>query len=136
MLFRSGVQAVLRVDEKLVSMEGTGAFAIPKEPSELTLRWSEAAQSGDLPRVYNMSQNYPNPFNPETEIHYGLPEGGHVKLDVYDLLGKRVALLVDEDQQAGFKSVRFDARGFSSGVYYYRMTAGRYTELRKMLVLR
>jgi len=131
-----GVQAALKVDGNLVPMEGTGAFAIGKEPSELTLRWSDAGQIGTLPRTYSISQNYPNPFNPETEIRYSLPENGRVKLDVYDLLGKRVAVLVDEDQQAGFRSVRFDAKGLSSGVYYYRMTAGRYTGVRKMLVVR
>ena len=135
-LNHAGVEAALKVDGNLVSMDGAEGWMIRREPSELTLRWSETGRRGSLPGTYSISQNYPNPFNPETEIQYGLPTDGHVKLDVYDLLGKRVAVLVDEDQQAGFKSVRFDAKGLTSGVYYYRITAGRYTEVRKMLVLR
>lgn len=88
------------------------------------------------PTAFGLMQNYPNPFNPSTIIRYSLPVDGHVTLKVYDDLGRETATLVDEVQNAGFKSVKLDASRFASGVYYYRLAVGSFNETKKLLLLR
>jgi photosystem II stability/assembly factor-like uncharacterized protein len=90
---------------------------------------------GDLPESFELSQNYPNPFNPRTTFKYALPEDAHVVLRLYDVLGQEVATLVNEMQSAGYRSVDFNASSLGSGVYYYKLTAGTFTAVRKMVVL-
>ena len=85
---------------------------------------------------FTLEQNYPNPFNPTTGVGYQLAVASSVRLVVYDLLGREVAVLVNEPKAPGSYSVRFDATGLASGVYLYRLTTGRYVETRKMLLLR
>ena len=80
--------------------------------------------------------NYPNPFNPTTTISYALPERTYVQITVFNTLGQQVAVLVDGSQEAGERSVSFDATGLPSGLYLYRLTAGKYVETRKLVVLR
>lgn len=89
-----------------------------------------------VPTQFVLEQNYPNPFNPSTVIGYRLPVSGDVTLKVYDLLGKEVATLVNEEKPAGTYEVIFDASWLSSGVYYYKITAGNYSETKKMVLLR
>jgi hypothetical protein len=83
-----------------------------------------------------LSQSYPNPFNPTTVISYELPAVCEVLLVVYDLLGREVAVLVNERKGPGRYNIRFDAAGLASGVYLYRMTAGSFAQTRKMIVVR
>jgi hypothetical protein len=83
-----------------------------------------------------LHQNYPNPFNPSTTIAYDLPEDGHVRLAVFDLLGRQVALLVDEVQPAGYRSVRLNASALASGVYLYRLEAGGMVQARRLVVVK
>lgn len=83
-----------------------------------------------------LHQNFPNPFNPSTVISYHLPAVSHVTLKVYDILGREIATLVDVVEDAGLKSVKFDASNLASGVYFYRLNAGTFTSLKKMLVVR
>lgn len=89
-----------------------------------------------LPTVTSLSQNFPNPFNATTVINYQLAVSDHVKLDVYNLLGEKVITLVDEKQETGYKSVRWDASQVSSGLYFYRLTASDYTECRRMMLVK
>jgi hypothetical protein len=88
------------------------------------------------PYRFMLLQNYPNPFNASTTIEYGLPEAGRVRIDVYDLLGRKIETLFDEERQAGQHQVVWDALDHSSGIYFYRIEAGDYTETRKMILLK
>lgn len=98
------------------------------------------ASEASTPLDYDLFQNYPNPFNPTTLINYELPEAAHVVLKVYNMLGQEVATLIDEMQQAGHKSSRFEAQTASgrlpSGIYIYRITAGSFTDVKKMAVVK
>ncbi len=83
-----------------------------------------------------LSQNYPNPFNPSTVISYQLPVTGDVTLRIYDVLGREVATLVNEEKPSGIYEIEFYSTGLASGVYYYQLRAGDYTETKKMILLR
>jgi hypothetical protein len=91
---------------------------------------------GLVPDEYLLEQNYPNPFNPSTSIKYQMPENGFVTIKVYDMLGNEVATLVNEIQEAGNHSVEFDAATVSSGIYFYIMQAGNFTQTKKMTLLK
>ncbi len=88
-----------------------------------------------LPTSFLLEQNYPNPFNPTTVISYSLHVNSWVNLKVYNTLGQEMAVLVDDMQDAGYKSVAFNAGGLPSGVYMYRITAGTYTSVKKMIII-
>ncbi len=89
-----------------------------------------------LPTEYSLSQGYPNPFNPTTSIRYSLPQASRVRLEVYDLLGHRVATLVDREMPAGYFEETWDAGGLSSGTYIYRIEAGQYSQTQKTTLLK
>ena len=88
------------------------------------------------PMVFALNQNYPNPFNPSTSIQYSIAESSPVTLEVFNMLGQKVAQLVNTTQTAGNYSVQFDAAGLSSGVYLYQLRAGSYLETRKMMLIK
>jgi hypothetical protein len=96
-----------------------------------------------IPTNFALWQNFPNPFNPVTSIRYTVgvvsdqsPAASRVRLTVHDLLGREVAILVDEERQPGNYQVKFDGSGLSSGVYFYKMQAGGFVATRKLLLLR
>ena len=89
-----------------------------------------------LPSQYVLQQNYPNPFNPITMISYVIPKASYVRLFVYDILGQRVASLVDEFQEPGAKFASFDATRFASGIYFYALEAGIFRGSRKMIFVK
>ena len=91
---------------------------------------------GEIPVAFALEQNYPNPFNPSTEIAYELPATEYVRLEVFDRTGRRVALLVDGARSPGRHTIRFEASGLPSGLYVYRMQAGKETQTRKMILVR
>ena len=96
------------------------------------------------PDVFSLEQNYPNPFNPVTIIKYSIPEspllggvrGGFVSLKIFNILGQETATLVNQNQEAGFYEVKFDGSQFASGVYIYRLEAGSYSAVKKMMLLK
>ena len=92
--------------------------------------------AGGLPTKTVLSQNYPNPFNPTTNIAYSLPNASDVMISIFSMLGERVAILVDERQEAGEHSVAFDGRMLPSGTYFYRLETEGFVETRKMVLLK
>jgi len=89
-----------------------------------------------LPSDYLLSQNYPNPFNPTTSLQYTIGSLQFVTLKVYDVLGREVAMLVNEEKQAGEYEVEFNAANLPSGIYFYQLKAGQYSETKKMVLLK
>ncbi|MCF6268690.1 MAG: T9SS type A sorting domain-containing protein [Melioribacteraceae bacterium] len=85
---------------------------------------------------YNLMQNYPNPFNPTTTINFAIPKQSQVKLAVYNIIGEKVAELINAEISAGYHSISFDARNLSSGVYFYRLVANNFVETKKLILLR
>lgn len=92
--------------------------------------------SAIIPSSFNLQQNYPNPFNPKTDISFQIADGGFVTLKIYDVLGREVATLVNEQLQAGTFTASWDASGQPSGVYYYRLTSGSFSETRKLTLIK
>ncbi|MCH7974393.1 MAG: T9SS type A sorting domain-containing protein, partial [Bacteroidetes bacterium] len=89
-----------------------------------------------IPTEFNLIQNFPNPFNPSTTIYYGLPEESSVKITIYDVLGNEVMVYSEDNQEAGYHSVEFDATVLPSGIYFYQLQAGSFVEIKKMVLLR
>ena len=89
-----------------------------------------------IPTSFKLSQNFPNPFNPTTKIKYSVSEISFVTLKVYDVLGKEVATLINEEKLAGSYEINFDASSLSSGIYFYKLQAGSFTKTNKMILLR
>ena len=89
-----------------------------------------------LPEAFSLSQNYPNPFNPTTVISYQVPVSGQVTLKVYDMLGREIATLVNNKESAGSYSVKFDGSRLASGVYFYRLQAGSFSQTKKLLLMK
>jgi hypothetical protein len=116
-------------DAMTASLDRLGLFALMKKADV-------DGQSDLLPSEYALHQNYPNPFNPTTTIEFDLPFATRAHLVVYDVLGKVVARLLDEYRPAGHYRVRFAADGIPSGVYFYKLTAGEFSRVRKLMVLK
>ncbi len=90
----------------------------------------------DPPKVFALEQNYPNPFNPNTSIKYSIAKDGLVNISIYNALGEKVGVLVNEIQKAGNYDVTFNAKQFASGVYFYRMESGNFTSIKKMILIK
>ena len=99
-------------------------------------RYVRNSESSDKPDTYSLYQNYPNPFNPSTVIRYDLPSDTFVSIDVYDINGKKILNLVSAYQNVGSYEVNFDGTGLSSGIYIYKITSGKYTSFKRMLLLK
>jgi Secretion system C-terminal sorting domain len=113
------------VQYRLKQIDNDGAF-----------KYSSVVTVNSLLSKFELFQNYPNPFNPNTTIKYSIPKAEHVMLKVYDELGKEVSTLVDEDKEAGYYNLTFDGSGLTSGIYYYRITAGEFNEVKKLMLLK
>jgi hypothetical protein len=90
----------------------------------------------NIPDNYLLSQNYPNPFNPSTQIEFSVPVESNVSIVVYDLVGREVVTLVNENMPSGNYSLTWNAAGLTSGVYFYRMESQNYVEVKKMIMLK
>jgi hypothetical protein len=107
-----------------VGLQGLGVITAVDDPNNM------------LPEHFALSQNFPNPFNPTTEINYSLPVASHVRLTVYNVLGEEMAVLANGMTPAGVHAVTFDASKLPSGMYFYRMEAGSFTAIHKMLLMK
>ena len=121
--------------DKEYTIEGSGEITIPSEET-FTLE-----RKAIIPIAYTLHQNYPNPFNPITSLRYDLPEQAQVTLTVYDLIGREVTQLVNTAQEAGYRSVQWDAtdmhgKPVSAGVYLYQIRAGEFVQTKKMVLLK
>lgn len=130
-------------DNGVITFSITGAGSFPHVGSTFVvddLSFGPATDVNDvtngLPKMFRLEQNYPNPFNPTTNIVYDVPEQSHVTMTVLDVLGRQVAVVIDELQPAGRYKAVFDASALTSGTYFYRLTAGSYVQSRKLLLLR
>jgi hypothetical protein len=104
------------------------------------VEWEEGDHA-QLPKEFDLRQNYPNPFNPGTVIEYALPKLAHVTIEIYNLLGQKVNVLVEEDQKAGLYRVDWDGKDkqgeeLASGIYFYRIQAGDFVKCKKMIMLK
>lgn len=88
------------------------------------------------PNNYSLSQNYPNPFNPSTVIKYQIIKAGYVTLKIYNVLGKEIKTLVNEEQAKGSYSINFNSSSFPGGVYFYQIRSGSYSATKKMVLLK
>ncbi|MFQ5640549.1 MAG: T9SS type A sorting domain-containing protein [bacterium] len=93
-------------------------------------------QDGQIPDAFRLQQNYPNPFNPATTFAFTIPKAAKVQLTVFDLLGREVARVVDERLPAGSHSIQWQAGDLPSGAYYYKLTAGEFTNAKKLILLK
>jgi photosystem II stability/assembly factor-like uncharacterized protein len=123
---------------------GTVYYRLKQLDLDGTFRYSDGigvdvasgAAGKEFPTEFSLSQSYPNPFNPSTNIRYGLPQKAVVRLDVFSTLGQRVATLVNEQEDAGYHDVAFNAGRLASGTYFYTITAGDYHASKKLLLLK
>jgi hypothetical protein len=136
------VRGILSIDGRTVDLEDGTTVTIPTAETRIRLKILEAGKKS-IPREFGLAQNYPNPFNPSTVISYQLPVPSRVLLRVYDVLGRNVKTLVDGMEDAGYKSVTWDAAERASGVYFYRLDAAstgkggaKYINVRKMVVVK
>ncbi|MGH2574193.1 MAG: T9SS type A sorting domain-containing protein, partial [Ignavibacteria bacterium] len=129
-----------------VSIKGNGTNGTPVHRRMVTLTVSDftgISYLSEVPGEFYLYQNYPNPFNPITKIRFDIPaapfsfgEGMGVRLVIYDILGREVAVLVNEELKPGGYEAEFDGRNFPSGIYFYKLTAREYTETRKMALVK
>lgn len=122
----------LQVGDKRRSLQD-GTVIIPGPDSRVSIL---ITRSSLTPTEFALGQNYPNPFNPSTTIRYELPRDAKVILKVYSMLGEEITTLVNEHQSAGYKSVRFDASGLPSGMYFYQLSTGSFTAVKKFVLVK
>ncbi len=106
------------------------------EPEKSTISQNNEKAAQIVPDKIALEQNFPNPFNPTTTINYQLPEKNYVTLKIYDILGNQVKTLVDQEVEAGYHSVRWNASGLASGVYFCRLNTGSFVSTKKLLLLK
>lgn len=116
---------------KQIDLDGAANYFDPIQVSLLT-----DVQTSMLPTEFSLDHNYPNPFNPTTIIKYALPVNSHVTLEIFNSLGQRVVILLDEIREAGFHQTTFDGAALSSGVYIYKITAGSFVDSKKLLLVK
>ena len=109
---------------------------ISSKSNELALIIQGTAEESALPVSFSLDQNYPNPFNPTTTISFSLAERTRVRLSVYDVLGRELSILVDEVRDQGRYTEQFDAHMLTTGIYFYRLTAGQYESIRRLVLMK
>lgn len=109
---------------------------VPITVNESDVTYSSSGSQDNLPDSYSLDQNYPNPFNPTTRIGFAMPEAANVRVEIFNLLGQKVETLLDSRMEAGHHFVDWNASRLSSGVYFYILQAGDFSDMKKMLLLK
>jgi hypothetical protein len=110
--------------------------SVPVIPVSVGLRSGVEEEQHTLPREFSLYQNYPNPFNSTTMIRFSLPKASRIKLEIFNILGQKVTTLIDGSLQAGSYNLPWNATGVSSGVYFLRISAGAFSNIRVMSLLK
>lgn len=118
----------------VMSIANDNVVLLPFSVDEIGIATS--TEPTNIAETYSLKQNYPNPFNPTTQITFEIPKPGLVELNVFDLLGRKIDVLVSERKSAGSYSILFDAEKLSSGIYIYQLKVGEYIETRKMSLIK
>jgi serine protease len=129
----NGCDNIYGVNPSYVGLLGAGRINAYNSVQVLS---SINPNGNDVPKNFTLGQNYPNPFNPVTKINFSVPKASNVKLTVYDMTGKEVETIVNETKAAGNYTANFNAMVLSSGAYFYKLTAGSYSDVKKMMVLK
>ena len=133
------IDAEVEYTYKIAAYDYSGNFSGYSEPVLISMLSSEDKTL--VPSEFTLHQNYPNPFNPTTQINYELPINDFVSIDIYDLMGHRIKSLISSNQDAGYKSVHWNAtndlgQSVSAGMYIYTIQAGEFRQTRKMVLLK
>ena len=128
-----GVDSIYNINPGYVGLLGAGRINAYKSVMPLT---SVNPNGSTVPTVFKLEQNYPNPFNPNTKINFSLPKSGFAKIVVYDSKGSEVETLVNENKQAGNYTVNFNASVLSSGIYFYKISSGGFSDVKKMMLIK
>jgi len=130
-----------RAETGISSVRIEKAIVVNTMAEELQVQIRPNKITKSIPQVFTLAQNYPNPFNPNTTIQYTLPQHAWVKINIYNILGRKVKNLVDEYQPAGYKKIIWDGKNdkgeeVASGIYFYRIQAKDFTQVKKMVLLK
>ena len=98
--------------------------------------WIDENTGKTYPNKFSLSQNYPNPFNPSTKIKFALPKADKVKIEIYNTLGQRVEILLNQHMKAGSHEIDFNAKKLSSGIYFYQIKVGEFQDVKKMILIK
>ncbi len=135
-LYEFGPDSMQRSNTRGVSFPSPGIWPVAVTALDSATITGVVSDNTGIPSGYFLYQNYPDPFNPTTVIQYAIPKAGHITLQVYDELGREVATLVNENKEAGQYRVNFNGSNLSSGIYFYRIQAGSYSAVKKLLLLK
>ena len=122
--------------ENIFSKNSNPGFGYDWIPSNPVNPGGDDHSINQTPVDFQLFQNYPNPFNTSTTIKYEIPQASHVKIVLYDILGREVTTLVNEGKNAGYYTIKFNASSLASGVYFYRIEAGNFVQVKKMMLLK
>jgi hypothetical protein len=133
-----GADIIAAGEHQIISMLGQYELvsAIVSDMDHHDFVASTGSKLSELPDSYALDQNYPNPFNPVTAINFSIPAASHVKLEIYNIMGQKVATLVDRQMEAGRHTIQWDGSSAASGVYLYRLEAGYFVDTKKMTLLK
>jgi len=132
------LNTILHFDSAAVKDEATCTRRIVKlKDGQISIKTGVGKdKTNQLPKTYTLFQNYPNPFNPTTIIRYEIPKDSKVTINIYDLLGREVATLFNGNQKAGRFELEWNAKSFSSGIYFYNLRAGSFYQTKKMVLIK
>ncbi len=131
----TAVDSISSFNGTLQGLTGYDTVSFPIPGANCNLVGIQMVNS-EVPVQYLLEQNYPNPFNPVTNIRFAIPKDEFVEVTVFDITGKMIASLLSEPLQAGYYDLDFNASGIASGVYFYKVTAGKYSEVKKMVLIK